>query len=167
MLGVDWVSAISVDGGERFNQTRIPDREQRSPGHYSQINKAERGADRDQANEVPDADANACSVYSRYNDQIHFHHLHKDHPAGKDTKLVWIFLNRLQQQNPERYEEPADHQNHAECPPRLRISYQEKLGLLRDVCIPDEHVLTKTDVGPEDAEREHPFPHDVIVLNCD
>jgi hypothetical protein len=90
--------------------------------------------------------------------------LHKEHPAGKDTKLVRIFLNRLQQQNPERYKEATDHQDHAECPPRLRIPRQEKLRLLRDVCIPDEHVLTKTDVGPENAEREHPFPHDVIVL---
>src|SRR3712207_8791629 len=42
--------------------------------------------------------------------------------------------------------------------PRLDVSQNEILGLFRDVRVPDEHVLAEADVGPEDAEGEHPLP---------
>ena len=62
MERADWVSAISVYGGERFNQPRIPDRKQRGLGHNSQIKKAERGANRDRTDQIPNAQVHARSI---------------------------------------------------------------------------------------------------------
>src|SRR5207247_5228037 len=74
-------------------------------------------------------------------------------------------LDRDQKQNRKSNEETPDHQQHAERPPGLSVSSDKKLGLLWNVCIPDEHVLAEPDVGPEYGEGQHPFPHDVIMLD--
>jgi hypothetical protein len=78
---------------------------------------------------------------------------------------VRIFFDRAQQQNRERYEEAADYQQHAQRPPRLSISREEKLRFFRHVRVPDEHVLAEADVGPENTESQHPLSHDVIMLD--
>ena len=78
-----------------------------------------------------------------------------------------MFFYRAHQQNGKRPEEAPDHQQHAQRPPRLGIAGQKVLRFLRHVRIPDEHVLAKTDVGPKNTEGEHPFPHDVIMLERD
>src|SRR5437667_1310606 len=41
------------------------------------------------------------------------------------------------------------------------------LRLLWHVRLPDRHVLTEPDVGPENAESEQPLPHDVTMLAPD
>src|SRR6266496_2675201 len=87
------------------------------------------------------------------------------HPATMQS--WWMRLDRAQQQNWERYEESANHQQHAERPPRLSVSGDKKLRLFRNVRIPDEHVLAEPDVGPKYGEGQHPFPHDVIMLDGD
>src|SRR4029079_13443032 len=36
--------------------------------------------------------------------------------------------------------------------------------LLRDVRVPDQHVLAEADVGPENGEGQHELTHDVVML---
>src|SRR5919201_1407213 len=64
-------------------------------------------------------------------------------------------------------EEASYYQQHAKRPPRFSVPGNKELSLLRDVRIPDEHVLAEPDVGPENAEGQHPLPHDVVMLNGD
>src|ERR1700686_5870717 len=75
-----------------------------------------------------------------------------------------MFLDRTQKENREGPEEAPDHQNHAHGPPRLGVSGDEIFYLFRHVRVPDEHVLAKADVGPENTEGQYPFPHDVVML---
>src|SRR5438094_5649013 len=161
------VPAISVHQVQRFNQARIADGKEGSPSHNSQINETERCADGDERNQIPNADVHASAMQSRQNDDVNVEHLHEEHPAGEDRELMRMLLNGLHQQNWKRYKEPANHEEHAHCLLRFCVSRDEKLRLLRYVRIPDEHVLTEADVGPENAEGQHPFPHDVIMLDCD
>ncbi len=76
-----------------------------------------------------------------------------------------ILLDGADKQDWKGNEEAPDDQQHAQRPPGLRVSRDEKLRLFRNVCVPDEHVLAEADVGPENAEGEHPFSHDVIMLH--
>ncbi len=78
-----------------------------------------------------------------------------------------LLFDRLQEQNPKRYKEASYDEQHAQRPPRFSVSGDKKLRLLRDVRVPDEHVLAKTDVGPENREGEHPFSHGVVMLKGD
>src|SRR5207248_751349 len=85
-------------------------------------------------------------------------------PGGNEAKLMGVFLDSLKQQNRERTEETSDHQEQAQRPPRLRIPDQKVLRFFRNVGVPIQHVLAETDVGPENGEGQHPFSHDVVVL---
>src|SRR5436190_15680888 len=75
-----------------------------------------------------------------------------------------MFLDGAQKQNNEWPKEPAEHEKGAEVPPTSGISGHKVLDLLWNIRVPDQHVLGETDVGPENDEREHPFPHDVVML---
>src|SRR5205814_8360499 len=74
------------------------------------------------------------------------------------------FLDSLEQQNRERTEETSDHQEHAQRPPGGGVPDQIVLRFFRNVGVPVQHVLAETDVGPKNGEGEHPFSHDVIML---
>jgi hypothetical protein len=74
-------------------------------------------------------------------------------------------FDRTHKQDCEWYEKPANHQEHAQYPPRLGVSGNEEVCLFWKVCVPDEHVLAEADVGPENAKRQHPFSHDLIMLD--
>src|SRR5882724_1786917 len=78
-----------------------------------------------------------------------------------------MLLDGAHEQNWKRNEEAPDHQQHAQRPPGLRVSRDEKLRFFGDVRVPDEHVLAEADVGPENAEGQHPFPHYVVMLDGD
>src|SRR5262249_13976924 len=84
-------------------------------------------------------------------------------PSRDQAKVARFLLNRSHEQNRERYKEAPDYQQRAQRPPRFSVSGDKELGLLRNVRIPDEHVLTESDVGPENCEGQHPFSHDVII----
>src|SRR5438128_7846941 len=101
-------------------------------------------------------------MQSGQHDDVHIEHLHEHDPSGDITEPVWLFFNRAQKQNGERPEESPNNQEHAQRPPRFGISNEEILRLLRQVSIPDEHVLAEADVGTENEEDEHPFSHDWI-----
>ena len=52
--------------------------------------------------------------------------------------------------------------------PAADLTGQEPAGLLRDVGVPDQHVLAEADVGPEDhAEGEQELPEVLVVLAVD
>src|SRR5438105_4314880 len=108
----------------------------------------------------------AVTMQRRQNDNVDVEHLHQDEPAGEKTETMRILFEALHEQKCEGNKEPADHQQGAKGPPRLRVSQNEILRLLRDVGVPDEHVLAETDVGPENTEGEHPLSHDVVMLHC-
>src|SRR5947209_10237930 len=46
----------------------------------------------------------------------------------------------------------------------LRSTLFPYTTLFRSVRVPLQHVLAEADVGPENTEGEHPFPHDVVML---
>src|SRR5437867_6429763 len=101
------------------------------------------------------------------NDEVDVEHLHQQNTRSHVTELARMFLDRAQQQNGEWSEETADHQQHAQSPPRLRISSQKILELYRNFLVPNQHVLAEADVGPENTEGEHPLSHDVVMLERD
>src|SRR5437016_13785405 len=101
------------------------------------------------------------------NDEVDVEHLHQQNPRSHVTELARMFLDRAQQQNGEWSEETAEHQQHAQSPPRLRVSSQKILDLFRNVRVPNQHVLAEADVGPENTEGEHPLSHDVVMLERD
>ena len=58
--------------------------------------------------------------------------------------------------------------HHADPAPLANLARQEPRGFLGDISIPNQHVLTERDVGPEHhAEREEQLANVLIVLRGD
>src|SRR5437763_9427455 len=156
-----------ISCAKRFENARIANWEERGLADNPQVKKCERSADPDQRHEVPDAYEHAGAVERGQDHDVDIDELHENDPAGDQTKPVRILFRSAQKQDRKRHEEPADDEEQAERIPGFRVSPDKIFRLFRHVRVPDEHVLAEADVSPEYGEREHPFPHDVVMLDGD
>src|SRR5690606_41419436 len=101
-------------------------------------------------------------------DPVEIKGVHEQVPTGDTGDQDRGLLDLLRQERHKGDEEVADHEegNGVEIPV-AGVAHQKELRLLGDVGIPDQEELGEGDVGPEDDEGVHQFPHQVIVLDGD
>lgn len=74
------------------------------------------------------------------------------------------YLKAIGEQQEERQEEMAEQQEHTYPEPIAVFADVIPEGLFRDIGIPDQEILGKADVGPEDRESEHQHADTVHVV---
>src|SRR3981081_1928514 len=92
----DSASGMLVHQFQRFDQAWIAHREEGGFTDDAQINKSERRAHADERDEIPNAQVQTGAMQRGQNDQIHVEHLHAEDPGRDPTKLMRMFLDRLQ-----------------------------------------------------------------------
>ena len=155
----------SISRSQRFDQSRISDRKERTLTDEPEVKKSEGATDPDQRQKIENAEMQSSPVQRRKNDDVNIEQLHQQNPAGNCAKRRRFLFYRAQKQDRKRNKESSDDQKRAQDVPRFGVSREEILRFLRNVRVPLEHVLAETDVGPEHNKGEHPFPHDVVMLH--
>src|SRR5580704_6775492 len=76
-------------------------------------------------------------------------------PTGDKLDALVNDLVAVGQQVEERKQKIAKHQGHADKPPLADLALIEPEGFLGDIGVPDEKILGKPDVAPENGKRQH------------
>src|SRR6516165_8792167 len=98
------------------------------------------------------------------NDHINVKKVHAQHPKGNCHEKLRAAFRKLEKEVKKGHEESPDDKKRVEDVPGFNVPEQKPFGFFRDVRVPDQHILSKADIAPEDGEGEQELPHDVIVL---
>src|SRR6266446_7554317 len=90
--------------------------------------------------------------------------MHRENPKGHESQKSRSTLGVLKEEIEKRNEKATDNQRDAQGIPRADIPAEEPTRFFRDIPIPNQNVLAKTDIAPEDRETKKQLTHHVIML---
>ena len=90
--------------------------------------------------------------------------VHAKNPVRDRNEKFRTAFRELEEEIEERDKEAADDQEGVENIPGFDVPSHEPFRFFRDIRVPDQHVLRKTYVAPENGENEQELAHNVVVL---
>ena len=106
-------------------------------------------------------------MINRHDQPVHIDIVYAQQPDRSETQQLGNSLDGSWHQKEERNQKMSHHQHGGNVFPAVRRPVANPEGLLRNVGIPNQHVLGERDVRPKDHKRELELTEVVIVFCCD
>src|ERR1700738_3537874 len=91
-------------------------------------------------------------------------YMHAECPKCDETEKLRVLFCELEKKIEEWQEESTDNQSRIEHVPGFNVSLDEPFRFLRNVAVPDQHILAESDVTPKNDKREEQLAHYMVML---
>src|SRR5690606_17311764 len=139
---------------ERFCEVGRPFRHEAMAGEPIHRTTNKDSQEADPANYVEEMYPGLVGMQDRHREPVEIKPVHHEQPDAHETENGDRALGRSRQQHEEGYDEMCDEQDGAVNLPTMLQPVPVPDRLLRNVAVPDQHVLTEGDVCPEDDESK-------------